>query len=248
MKILGIIPARSGSKGVPGKNVRHLLGRPLIAWTIDEAKGSKHINRLIVSTDCPKIADTAISLGAEVPFIRPTEFATDQSPDIDVITHALDLLRTLERYEPDIIVRLPPTSPLRLAKHIDQGIETLLSFPTADSLRPITDTPKHPYKMWRIDAAEGLLKPLLDVSLTGIVGACDLPRQVLPRVYVQTGAMDIIRLKTIRELKSTSGPRVAFFYMQPEESVNIDSELDFLLAELLIRKRQGLDEADLNAS
>jgi CMP-N,N'-diacetyllegionaminic acid synthase len=134
MHILGIIPARGESKRVPCKNIKLFLGKPLIAWTIDEVKKSKFITRAIVSTDDLKVAEVGRIFGGEVPFIRPKEIAQDLSTDVEFLLHALDWLKEHESYEPEIVLRLPPTAPLRTAIHIDQGIETLLNTQGADAV------------------------------------------------------------------------------------------------------------------
>jgi N-acylneuraminate cytidylyltransferase len=231
MEILAIIPARGGSKGIPGKNIKPLNGRPLIAWTIDAAKGSKHITRTIVSTDDEGIAAIAREHGAEVPFIRPTEISGDLSTDVEFLTHALDHLQETEGYVPDVVLRLPPTSPLRTAAHIDEGIEVLLNDESLDAVRPIVEAPKHPYKFWKIAQDGTTLEPFLPKAFTGFDEPQNLPRQLFPKVHMHTGAMDIMRTKTVRELKSTSGKRLGFFFMSPEDSVNIDSPMDFEMAE-----------------
>ena len=237
-EVLAIIPARGGSKGMPRKNIRLLAGKPLIAWTIDAAKKSKHITRIIVSTDDEEIASVAKKLDAEVPFLRPPEISEDLSTDIEFLTHALNFLRSAEGYEPDIVLRLPPTSPLRTHEHIDEGVDLLFKNPEADAVRPITESPKHPYKMWKIKKEGKYLTPFIPKSITHLDEPYNLPRQILPKAYVHTGAMDVMRLNTIRKLNSTSGKKLAYFFMNPEESINIDSELDFNLAELLMQKRQ----------
>ncbi len=237
MEILGIIPARGGSKGVPRKNIRSLAGKPLIAWTIEAARQSKLLTRLIVSTDDPEIAEVARFYGAEVPFLRPAEISHDLATDVEFLLHALDFLKEKEGYEPDIVLRLPPTSPLRTGAHIDEGIETLLRDPEADASRPISEAPKHPYKMWKIDATGKYIEPFLPFSFTQMYEPYNSPRQILPKAFVHTGAMDVMRLRTIRELKSTSGKKLAYFFMTPEDSVNIDHPMDFELAELLMKKR-----------
>ena len=137
MDILGIIPARGGSKGIPGKNIKMIAGKPLIEWTIEAAKKSKLLTRVIVSTDDEKIAEVAKQYGAEVPFLRPKDIAQDLSTDVEFLIHALDWLKANQGYEPEIIVRLPPTSPLRTAAHIDEGIKKLMDTPEADAVRPI---------------------------------------------------------------------------------------------------------------
>lgn len=237
MEILAVIPARGGSKAVPRKNIRALLGKPLIAWIIEEARKSKYITRAIVSTDDPEIARVARSWGAEVPFLRPAELAQDLSTDVEFLLHALDWLKEKEGYDPEIVLRLPPTAPLCTAARMDEGIEKLLSTPEADSVRPITEASKHPYKMWKISSDGRWLEPFLPSEMTGFPGAHDLPRQLFPKVYMQTGAMDVIRLRTLCELKSTSGNRVGYLFMDASESINIDDEFDLEMAEFFMRRR-----------
>ena len=237
MEILAVIPARGGSKGIPRKNVKDLCGKPLIAWTIEEAKKSRHITRTIVSTDDPEIAEVARHYGAEAPFLRPVEISGDLSPDTEFLLHALDFLKEKEGYEPDIVVRLPPTSPLRTATHIDEGIETLLKNPSAEAVRPICEAPKHPYKMWKIGKDGVYLEPFLPQSFTGMDEPYNMPRQMFPKAYIHTGAMDIMRAVTLRDQKSTSGKKLAYFFMSPEDSVNIDYPVDFEIAEFLMQKR-----------
>ena len=122
MEILAIIPARGGSKGIPRKNIKPIAGKPLIAWIIQAAKGSKYITRIIVSTDDNEIASVSKEYGAEAPFIRPKEISGDLSTDVEFLTHALKALKEKEGYGPDIILRLPPTSPLCTRAHIDEGL------------------------------------------------------------------------------------------------------------------------------
>jgi len=238
MNILAIIPARGGSKSIPHKNIKLFAGKPLIAWTIEVAKKSKLITRIIVSTDSQEVADIAKKYGAEVPFLRPKEIAGDLATDVEFLSHALEFLKRTENYEPEIVLRLPPTSPLRTAAHIDEGIETLIKNPEADAVRPITEAPKHPYKMWKIAAAGQYLEPFLPASFTGMTEAYNMPRQILPKVYVHTGAMDIIRRRTITELKSTSGKKLGYFFMDTDVSINIDHPIDFEIAEFFMLKRE----------
>lgn len=240
MEILGIIPARGGSRGVPRKNVRLLAGKPLIVWAIEEAKLSKRLTRTVVSTEDEEIAAIARSCGGEVPFLRPMELAKDMSTDIEFIEHALAELRRLENYIPEIIVRLPPTSPLRIAEDIDTGIGTLLADDGADSARPVIEAPKHPYKTWKIQEGGKYLEPFFSKDVTGFDEPHNLPRQLFPKAYIHTGAMDVIRRGTIEKLHSTSGRRVAFFFMPEERSVNIDTLPDFEFAEFLMKKRLAL--------
>ncbi len=234
---LAIIPARGGSKGIPGKNIKDLAGKPLIAWTIEAARQSKFLDRVIVSTDDKEIAKVAEQFGAEVPFLRPSEISGDLATDVEFIIHALDFLREKENYRPEIVLRLPPTSPLRASSHIDAGIKTLVDTDGADAARPIVEAPKHPYKFWQIDEGSAFLKPFLDESFTGHKEPHNLPRQLFPKVYMHTGAMDVIWSRTIEEQKSTSGKNLAFFHMDYESSCNIDHPMDFAVAEALIRRK-----------
>jgi N-acylneuraminate cytidylyltransferase len=247
MEILAIIPARGGSKSIPKKNIQPLLGKPLIAWVIAAARSSRYITRSIVSTDDEEIAAVARSFGAEVPFMRPVEISGDFSTDIEFLIHALDWLKAHEGYEPEIVLRLPPTSPLCTGEHIDQGIDKLLHTPEADAVRPITAVSKHPYKMWKISLDGRWLEPLLSAEITGFARAHDLPRQLFPKVYIHTGAMDVMRLRTIRELKSTSGIKLAYFFMDNRESINIDDQIDFDMAEFFMRRRLAGQEASSSA-
>ncbi|MCC7522741.1 acylneuraminate cytidylyltransferase family protein [Candidatus Uhrbacteria bacterium] len=237
MHILAIIPARGGSKGVPRKNIKMLAGKPLIAWTIEAAKGAPSVTRIICSTDDQEIADVAKQYGAEVPFLRPAEIAKDLSTDVEFLTQALDWLKTNEGYEPDIVLRLPPTSPLRTSAHIEEGIRVLLADPDADASRPIAESPKHPYKMWKISEDKKYLEPFLPKSFTNMDQPYNMPRQILPDAYIHTGAMDVMRRDTILKLKSTSGNKLAYFFMKLEDSVNIDHPIDFDMAEILMQKR-----------
>ncbi len=237
MEILAIIPARGGSKSVPGKNIKLLAGKPLIAWKIESAKRSKYITRVIVSTDDENIAEVARSYGAEVPFLRPAEISQDLSTDVEFLAHAVDYLKEKEGYRPDILIRLPPTSPLATEVHIDEGIEKLLGTPDADAVRPITEAEKHPYKLWKISEDQTWLEPFLGEDITGFKEPHNLPRQLFPKVYMHTGAMDVMRIHALEKLKSTSGRKLAYFFMKPEDSVNIDYPMDFLVAEILMNKR-----------
>ena len=236
--ILGIIPARGGSKSVPRKNIKPLADKPLIAWTIEEAKKSQYLDRAIVSTDDEEIARVAQEWGGEVPFLRPAELAQDLSKDIEFLLHALEFLKEKEQYVPDIVVLMRVTSPLKTAEDIDNGIRALVDTPEADASRPIMESPKHPYKMWKMSEGDNrFIEPFLLKSFTGMDEPFNGPRQVLPKVFIHTGAMDVIRRKTITDMKSTSGKKLAHFFMEPENSVNIDQPIDFEIAEFLMRRR-----------
>ena len=233
-EILAIIPARGGSKGVPRKNIKILAGRPLISYAIEEAKKSKYIKRIIVSTDDREISKVAKSYGAEVPFMRPVELAGDEVTDLPVFQHALKWLLEYENYRPDIIVHLRPTAPLRTAEHIDKGIKLLIES-DADAVRSVCPAPKHPCKMWRFVGKR--IYPFLPETICG-KEAFNMNRQQLPPVFVQNGSVDIIKWETIMIKNSMTGEYIVGMLMDEKDSVNIDTEIDFLLAEILINMRK----------
>lgn len=199
--ILALIPARGGSKGIPRKNLLMVAGRPLIAYSILQALASKRINRVIVSTDDDEIADVARQYGAEVPFVRPAEYAQDSSPDIDVFRHALNWLNDNEGHKPDLMVHLRPPGPVRSVELIDQAIDLLMAHPEADAVRSVSLAIQTPYKMWRIE--DGHLVPVLRVD--GVRDCQSLPRQSLPSVYWQNGYVDVIRPRAVLEKNSMWG-------------------------------------------
>ena len=233
-QVLAIIPARGGSKKIPKKNIKLLAGKPLITYTIEESKKSKYINRFILSTDDEEIAILGKKLGAEVPFLRPSELAEDHITDLPVFQHCLNWLRENENYIPDIIVHLRPTAPLRKNYHIDTGIELLLKSPGADSVRSVTAVGQHPLKMWKIE--NNRLVPFVSEEISGIKESYNMPRQKLPLAYIQNGSVDVIWTKTILEKNSMSGDIIAPFVMEEWESINIDTEMDFSLAELIMKR------------
>ena len=158
MNILGFIPARRGSKRVPNKNIKLLDGKPLIAYTIEAAKASKQVNRIVVSTDSQEIASVAKTFGAEVPFLRPAAIAKSDSTEMQFFRHALDWFWENQQYEPGLIVLLYPTSPFRKSQSIDKAVAAIRQHPEAHSLRSVRLCSEHPYKMWTIEN-DGYLKP-----------------------------------------------------------------------------------------
>ena len=202
-EVLAIIPARGGSKGIPRKNIRSFAGAPLIAWSIAAAQQSNTVTRVIVSTDDEEIAAVARQYGAETPFLRPAEFAQDQTTDLPVFEHALDWLAAHEQYQPNVVVQLRPTSPVRPVGLVDDAVQLLLSRAGADSVRGVVPAGQNPHKMWKIDPVTGVMHPLLAVP--GIDEPYNAPRQALPPVYWQTGHVDAIRPRVITEDHSMSG-------------------------------------------
>ncbi len=225
MQILAIIPARGGSKGLPGKNIRPLLNHPLIAYSILAAQQSTLVTRTIVTTDDDAIAAVAKQYGAEVPFKRPAEFAQDLTTDFDTFTHALNWLKETENYIPDYVVQLRPTSPVRLTGMIDTCIQKMLNEPQADSLRIITPSPITPYKMWTMESENKPMQPLMPSP--GIDEFYNQPRQILPQTYWQIGALDVIKTSVITTDKKMSGKMVLPYVLDNVFAVDIDDIASF---------------------
>jgi YrbI family 3-deoxy-D-manno-octulosonate 8-phosphate phosphatase len=229
--ILAVVPARGGSKSIPCKNIVELGGHPLVAYSIAAGKQAKHVGRVIVSTDDPSIAEAARRYGAEVPFLRPAELARDATPDLPVFKHALDWLKAHEDYQPEIVVQLRPTSPLRPPGCVDEAIELLRRHDDADSVRGVILSGQNPYKMWRITPA-GYMEPLLhDVQGE----AYNMPRQNLPATYWQTGHIDVIRTSTITVHGSMTGKMILPYLIDGAYGVDIDQPRDVQRAESLLR-------------
>ena len=231
-EILALIPARGGSKSIPRKNIYPVAGKPLIAYSIQQALESEHITRVIVSTDDKEIANVSRKWGAEVPFTRPTEFSQDHSLDLEVFDHALQWLKKNEAYQPELVVHLRPTGPVRRVALIDQAIEAILDHPEVDALRSVQIAKQNPYKMWFIE--NGFLKPIL--QLEGIKEPYNMPRQKLPKTYWQNGTLDITRPRTILEKQSMMGEEILAFEINepaydldyPEDIHAIEKALEML--------------------
>lgn len=223
-EILAIIPARSGSKSVKDKNIREINGKPMIAYSIEHAKTSKLISRVIVSTDSEEYAAIAREYGAETPFIRPAEYAMDTSLDLEVFEHALSFLKKEEGYVPDMVVQLRPTYPIRNVKDIDNMITQMLEDETIDSMRCVAPAKEVAYKMWHRDET-GRLTPIMK----DIKECYNMPRQDLPKVYYQNACIDVIRTSTITQMNSMSGDKIMGYEM--EENFDIDTEEEFKKAE-----------------
>jgi CMP-N,N'-diacetyllegionaminic acid synthase len=235
--VLALIPARGGSKGLPRKNVLPLAGKPLIAYSILQAQQSRHISRVIVSTDDAEIASVAREWGAEVPFVRPAEFAGDFSPDIDVFRHALRWLAENQGYEPDLVVHLRPTGPARLVERIDEAVELLAAHPECDAVRSVSPALQTPFKMWFI-TPQGYLDPVRRVD--GMKDCQSIPRQRLPAVYWQNGYVDVIRPRAVLEKDSMWGDS-ALPLVVDEPMLEIDYPEDVpAVEEALRRLEQGL--------
>lgn len=245
MNVLAVIPARAGSKSVPHKNIRMIGGKPMLAHSIAHAQQSKYINRIIVSTDSQEYADIAKEYGAEVPFLRPEEYATDTALDFDVFYHALKWLKDNEGYDADVVVQLRPTYPIRNVEDIDNMIQMLVQHPEADSVRSMTKATEIPYKMWlcpsqtergttkthNIDEkqATSLLRgQVVEPLMTNIPECYNMPRQELPVAYYQNACIDVFRPKVVIENYSMSGKVILGYEMV--DNFDIDTEEDFAKA------------------
>ncbi len=227
--IIAIIPARGGSKSLPGKNIRLLNGKPLIYYTIAEARKSKYLQRIIVSTEDSQIAEIARKYGAEV-IDRPVALAQDDTPSRPVYQHVIRYLEETEGFHPEIAVSLQPTSPCRLAEDIDGAIELFLKS-DCDSVVGVCETEHPPF--WTFTLEAGRLNPV-------IKGWEKLyQRQLAPRTYRLNGAVYVIHRDVIMEhKKGVMGSNIRPFIMPLEKSIDIDSELDLKIAGLLIKERR----------
>ncbi|KOR32311.1 acylneuraminate cytidylyltransferase [Achromatium sp. WMS3] len=222
--VLAIITARGASKRLPRKNVLELAGKPLIAWTITEAKSSKYIDRLILSSEDEEIIEVAKKWGCEVPFIRPVELAQDETSSMDVIFHALDTIS--EKY--DYVVLLQPTSPLRTTQDIDACIEKCIQ-KDAPACVSVTEPNKNPYWMFTLKADE-TITPL-------ITNNYNLQRrQELPKAYALNGAVYVADSLWLAKNKSFLTKDTIVYIMPNERSIDIDCKLDFIITTSLFRK------------
>lgn len=236
-KILCIIPARAGSKEIPNKNIKPFCGRPLLAWSIEQARAAAHPMRIIVSTDSADYAAIARAHGAEVPFLRPKEISQDLSIDEELFAHALDWLKEHESYEPDILVHLRATYPTRSVETLNACIQRFLEIKDKyTSLRTVIPTEKTPFKMYRMQPgpAGPVLEPLFR-SLEGIHEPFNNCRQVLPPTWTHNCCIDILTPAVVRS-GSMSGSAIYPFIMRPDEMLDIDTDTDWATAENITRE------------
>lgn len=229
MEVLGIIPARGGSKGIPGKNLALLAGRPLLEYTLLAARAARSLTRLLVSTDDRQIAAFAQSRGLAVPFLRPPELAADDTPMLPVVQQALGWLKDHEGYSPGVVVLLQPTSPLRQAEPIDEAVR-LLAEDEADTVVSVVEVPHqfNPVSVMRLEA--GRLLPYLE-------GPLILRRQDKPRLYARNGPAVLATRRQVIEGGSLYGRIVLPLIMSSADSVDIDDPEDLRLAEYFLSRR-----------
>lgn len=227
--ILGIIPARGGSKGIPGKNTKEIAGKPLIAWTIEAAKESNYIDRLIITTDSEEIAGIGRDVGAEIPFLRPSEFAQDNSIGTDVILHALNWFEDHDQ-KYDYFIYLQPTSPMRKSVHVDTAIEMIGQNDKAVSLVSISESSKHPNWMKTINK-NGFIQSFLPSEIVYN------NRQELPPVYVLNGAIYICRWDVFLEDHSFYLRSCLPIIMDRVSGIDVDSLEDWAYAEFILHNK-----------
>lgn len=228
MRILAIIPARGGSKGVPRKNIRLLAGKPLIGWTIAAALAARGLDRVVVSTEDEEIARVAKEQGAEAPFPRPAELAADDTPTLPVLRHMVEELERREGYRPDAVMTLQPTSPLRQAADIDAAIAQFAADPRADSLVSCIEVPHifHPRSVMK-RGPEGYMTPYLDDSQP-------TRRQDKEPVFARNGAAIYITRTSCLD-RFIFGGRLLAYAMDEGRSLDIDTEADLARAEAALR-------------
>ncbi len=226
MKVLAIIPARGGSKGIPMKNIVKLAGKPLIQYAIDAAKKSRRINRIVVSTNDPKIAKIAKSQGAEVPFLRPKEISGDNATTHDAIKHALDFFASTEDYFPDIVVILQPTSPLRTFKMIDTSL-TMLEKTDATSVVSVREIKTHPFSAFWYEGK--YLKPFRSDFRKFH------QRQKYPPLYYPSGDVYVFWSSNLAKYHSIYGPRIKPLIIKNEISIDIDNKFDLFISEMVLK-------------
>lgn len=233
---MALIPARGGSKGVPKKNIRLLKGFPLIAYSIAAARLSEKIDRVVVSTDSQEIAEIAGKYGAEVPFLRPPEYAQDHSPDIDFVEHAIAWLGEQEGRIPEYLVHLRPTTPLRRSTVIDKAVRMIMEDEGATSLRSGFHCVHPPYKWLRISES-GYMEPVMP-GMT-----CDetnLPRQDFSEIYIPNGYVDVLKTEFIIKNHLMHGDRMIGF--KTKEVPDIDTESDFKKLESYQEEKEALEK------
>lgn len=230
MKYLVVIPARGGSKGVPGKNIKSLGGKPLIEYTIDAARAVFSDDQICVSTDSLLIKEVVENIGLKVPFIRPDQLATDTSSTYDVLLHALSFYKSLGFF-PEVIVLLQVTSPFRTGKHIKQALK--LYKDSLDMVVSVKETQSNPYYVLFEETPEGWLRKSKEGSFTR--------RQDCPKVWEYNGALYLINVRSLEKQPMHQFKKVRKFEMSQESSLDIDSPLDWKLATVVLKSYE-IDE------
>jgi CMP-N,N'-diacetyllegionaminic acid synthase len=234
IKHVALIPARIGSSRLPQKNLRILNGLPLIAYTIKSALNSKLFSEVIVSTDSTEISKVAVEFGATVPMLRPKEFASNDSPDIEWVEHCLDHMLSIPIKLVGCVAILRPTSPLRSSKTIINAFETFQSQTWADSLRAMQQVQEHPGKMWRLSENCEAISFMHQNSFE--TPTHDKPTQSLDKLWVQNASLELIRMDSLKKYRSISGKRVLGFTMPGLEGFDINTKEDWEYLQYLIAR------------
>ena len=225
--VLAIIPARGGSKAIKNKNLVKLNNKPLVCHSIELAKKSQFINKIIVSTDSDEIKKISKKFGAEVPFTRPKELATDDATDYVVFRHCLEWLKENQGYNSNLVVHLRPTYPLRDPHFVDNAISQAFENPNFDSMRSVCEPFQNPYKMWTLEAKQ--LLPF--ISDQNSKEKYNWPRQKLKKIFWQNGCLDIIKPQTILRLNSISGNKILPIIMDSDAIFDVDDLFSLQLVE-----------------
>ncbi len=229
-KILAIIPARGGSKGVLRKNIKDLSGKPLIQWTIEAAKNSLYIDTLYVSSDDEEILTFAAQMGSKYPLRRPDFLAQDNTSGIDVVEH---IIKTVDPH--DILVLLQPTSPLRETKNIEEALDLFINRDKSiDTCVSVCESSKSPHWMYQVQA-NGTVKPILDSTK---IYSC---RQEIPKSYVLNGAIYIAEVEWFKKHKTFLTDNTLAYVMPADKSIDIDTNLDFVVAEAIMNFQKSKD-------
>lgn len=230
LTVYALIPARGGSKGILHKNIAPLCGKPLIAYTIEQASESKYLDRVIVSTDDKSITDAAKMYNAEVPFLRPSEISTDEASTVSVVLHALNYFKDEEGTLPDVVVLLQPTSPLRTVEDIDKSLEMFVRS-EARSLTSVYKSEISPYWFKSINAG-GFITDFVPPPVVSV------RRQDTDNLYLLNGAIYIFYPKDVLSSKILLGQETLAYIMPIEKSIDVDTMLDLQFAEFLLKGKK----------
>lgn len=230
MKILCLIPARSGSEGIPNKNIKIFHGHPLLSWSIRQAQKSSYEMKIVVSTDSEEYSKIASQYHAEVPFLRPTNISGKYSTDLEVFQHCLMWLKENQEYVPDIVLHLRPTQPCRKISDIDECLRIFIeNYKYYDSLRTVVPSPKSPYKMYTI--SDNKLNPIFK-DLGSLKEPYNQARQLLPDSFIHNGYIDIFKSSLVSD-GTISGEKIYPYIMESSQTIDIDNLKDWDSAEKL---------------